>query len=46
MAGTEIRVYPALSYSAGDTYPSDECRRTRFLKTSMNIVDPENWTTG
>ena len=35
MAGAGLRVYAAISYSAGDLYPSDECRRTRLKKTSM-----------
>ena len=35
MAGAGLRVYPALSYSAGDLYPSEECRRIRLKKTSM-----------
>jgi hypothetical protein len=35
MAGARITVYPARSYSAGDMYPSDECRRIRLKKTSM-----------
>src|SRR4051794_39908726 len=33
--GVALRVYPALSYSAGDRYPSDEWRRIRLKKTSM-----------
>ena len=36
MAGAGLRVYPALSYSTGDMYPSDECRRMRLKKTSMD----------
>jgi hypothetical protein len=35
LAGAEVRFYAAISYSAGDLYPSDECRRTRLKKTSM-----------
>ena len=35
MAGAGLTVYPVLSYSAGDRYPSDECRRMRLKKTSM-----------
>ncbi len=30
MASAGLTVYPARSYSAGDMYPSDECRRTRL----------------
>jgi hypothetical protein len=33
--GRGVRVYPACSYSEGDMYPSDECRRTRLKKISM-----------
>ena len=35
MAGAGLWVYPVRSYSAGDMYPSDECRRIRLKKTSI-----------